>query len=157
MEQQQQHQQQIQMGATASNANKATTSNSNRATAPNSTKTIASNSNRAIASNLTTAFRYHFVYTKQSLIAEKSLFWQGQTNLLQETEYLFKDTSLNGKVTQVPRPSRGYSHYVMAWDKTSIPQGMPLQSPPLTIYIDPTPRSHLILQVAMSKAKTVGF
>eukprot|EP00957_Ditylum_brightwellii_P067452 5120097-Ditylum_brightwellii.AAC.1 len=58
---------------------------------------------------------------------------------------------------QVPRPSEGQNYYVIEWDETNIPRGMPLQSHPLTTHIDPSPRNKLILQVAISKAQTVGF
>eukprot|EP00957_Ditylum_brightwellii_P098187 7481213-Ditylum_brightwellii.AAC.1 len=58
---------------------------------------------------------------------------------------------------QVPRPSGGQNYYTIKWDKTTIPQGMPLQSHPLTTHIVPTPHNKLILQVAISKAQTVGF
>eukprot|EP00957_Ditylum_brightwellii_P143946 10968621-Ditylum_brightwellii.AAC.1 len=58
---------------------------------------------------------------------------------------------------QVPRPSGGQNHYTIEWDKTSIPQGMPLQSHPLTTCIDPSPHNKLLLQVAIPKAQTVDF
>eukprot|EP00957_Ditylum_brightwellii_P046842 3555402-Ditylum_brightwellii.AAC.1 len=58
---------------------------------------------------------------------------------------------------QVPRPSGGQNHYVIGWDKTSIPQGMPLQSHILTTHIDSSPHNKLLLQVAIYKTQTVGF
>ena len=62
-----------------------------------------------------------------------------------------------GRVVNVPSPSAGIHAFVLQWEITGVPGGMPLQEYRSTINIPPSNSNKLFLQTYINQEITVGY
>ena len=72
--------------------------------------------------------RKNFTYSKQSLIAEKYIFWIYKRGIVSgEVASIFENIEMYVKVVNIPLPSSGINTFVLKWYMTRVPGGIPLK------------------------------
>ena len=62
-----------------------------------------------------------------------------------------------GQIFNVPIPSAGIHTFILKWDTTRVPYGMPLQEYTHTFNIPQSNANNYLLQTAINQEITVGY
>ena len=121
-------------------------------------ETGASTSTTAAEYGQTTCTQKRFAYSKQILIAKKSLFWMYYGGRVSgEVAFILENTDMYGKVFNIPRPIAGIHPFFLKWYMARVPDVIPLQEYPPTVNIPLSNANKLLLQTSINESRTVGY